>query len=475
MSPAPPTPAPRWIAQSWRRSSRFGVDRAAAATPPAAEVELDRRLRRAIHASASGLRATLAALPVALVIADARGRVAQTIARFPGVEDMLERVQLAEGFDYGEAAVGTNGIGTAAALGRPVFVVGDAHYQSRFTGYACAGAPIRDPSGRVLGVIDLTTDAASASPLLPALAAQLAGQVEARLDEAPRRAPHARRRTPAVPPLVGMPPFGHESRSPTWRLACNEILHALRSKETLLVTGEPGTGRTALVLETFERLRGSAAAPIVVAPADVDERLADPASGGATAPTLVVFRDVDAYRPPQIEALRAFLARVDARGRGYTFALTAGSQAIADDAVFASLLPFLVHTVAVPALRQRSADLRTITEQIAEQLEPGGFARLTERTLRAIERAPWPGNVPQLADTLRVLLASAQDGRVDVSAMPGQPVLGRRLTALEEGERIMLLQALNTTNGNRARAAGLLGCSRSTLYRKLAQYGIADA
>jgi AraC-like DNA-binding protein len=57
---------------------------------------------------------------------------------------------------WSERVEGTNGIGTCIADQRPVLVHCDQHYRNRHTRLSCAGAPIFDPLGRLLGVLDVS-------------------------------------------------------------------------------------------------------------------------------------------------------------------------------------------------------------------------------------------------------------------------------------------------------------------------------
>jgi transcriptional regulator of acetoin/glycerol metabolism len=57
---------------------------------------------------------------------------------------------------WSEGVEGTNGIGTCIADRRPVLVHCAAHFRSRHTRLSCAGAPIFDPQGGLLGVLDVS-------------------------------------------------------------------------------------------------------------------------------------------------------------------------------------------------------------------------------------------------------------------------------------------------------------------------------
>ncbi|HSH46451.1 MAG TPA: hypothetical protein VK966_11470, partial [Longimicrobiales bacterium] len=61
---------------------------------------------------------------------------------------------------------GTNGAGTALAVGRPVAVIGSDHFLEPLKGFICTAAPIRDPAGAVIGAIDLSTAVRDGHPEL---------------------------------------------------------------------------------------------------------------------------------------------------------------------------------------------------------------------------------------------------------------------------------------------------------------------
>ena len=91
-----------------------------------------------------------------IVLADQEGRILHA-AGHSGVQAVLERVNLAPGGVWSEAAVGPNGIGTPLALGQPEIVFGPEHYCQGWQSFFCCGFPIRDPaSGRILGAVDIT-------------------------------------------------------------------------------------------------------------------------------------------------------------------------------------------------------------------------------------------------------------------------------------------------------------------------------
>ncbi|WP_375538324.1 GAF domain-containing protein [Mycolicibacterium sp. CBMA 311] len=94
----------------------------------------------------------------------------QRIDSSAAVARLLDRVYLAPGFSYAESTMGTNGIGTVFEAGQPISVVGPEHFSENLQLFACTGAPVIDPvTGRVEGVLDISTLSNSWSPLMHTL------------------------------------------------------------------------------------------------------------------------------------------------------------------------------------------------------------------------------------------------------------------------------------------------------------------
>ncbi len=135
----------------------------------------------------------------------------------------------------------------------------------------------------------------------------------------------------------------------------------------------------------------------------------------------------------------------------------------------------------VPPLRERRTDipflakkfLREATEAAQKQVwfEPGAEAFL--------EQQDWPGNVRQLQNLIRRVVALNPTGPASAMelrrALESAPRAGEEQddnpTELDEVERRQILRVLEQTGGNRTKAAQLLGIQRRTLYKKLARIG----
>jgi hypothetical protein len=118
-----------------------------------------------------------------LVVADATGRVLWRSGS-PRVLGFADRLGFIEGAAWSEAAVGTNGIGTALASNRAVQIFSAEHFLRSHHPWTCAGAPIKDPrTGHVIGVVDVSGPAVTVHPTTVALVDAVARLAESHLRE----------------------------------------------------------------------------------------------------------------------------------------------------------------------------------------------------------------------------------------------------------------------------------------------------
>jgi transcriptional regulator of acetoin/glycerol metabolism len=86
---------------------------------------------------------------------------------------------LQPGGRWDEAAIGTNAIGTALHLGKPVSIAGLEHFCEAIQRWSCAAAPVHDPvSGQVIGLVDISAPSDRDMCTEAALSVSLAMQIE---------------------------------------------------------------------------------------------------------------------------------------------------------------------------------------------------------------------------------------------------------------------------------------------------------
>lgn len=172
------------IADSWLRSSRSGINPDLLPPERSNEYASDPKVLACIDTVLNGAVAQFPGEPISILFAAPGGEVLRRYCTEDTINRRLERVNLIPGFDYGEGAIGTNGIGTSLELAIPTLVIGEEHFAEKLIGFGCAGAPVRHPVSRaLLGVVDLTTLAEVANPLLLGLAKTLAARIEQELQQ----------------------------------------------------------------------------------------------------------------------------------------------------------------------------------------------------------------------------------------------------------------------------------------------------
>ncbi len=125
----------------------------------------------------------------------------------------------------------------------------------------------------------------------------------------------------------------------------------------------------------------------------------------------------------------------------------------------------------LPPLRERS-DRRSLLLSVLEE-ESEGNAVFAAAALDALDRYPWPGNLRELRNTVRVAMAFVEDDVVDLEHLPA--LISGRPPAMPPGddERGLLLREIERNRWNISAVARKLGLSRNTLYRRMRRWAIA--
>jgi len=131
--------------------------------------------------------------------------------------------------------------------------------------------------------------------------------------------------------------------------------------------------------------------------------------------------------------------------------------------------------LALPALRDHKDDIPALVAHFNALLAPTlGVEPLQISTeeMAFLQQYDWPGNVRELRNLIERSLIL---GSLNVSALyPGQPPASpRQVTDLHTLEKLHIQSVLDSVQGDKTRAAELLGVSRRTLERRVAEWGAA--
>lgn len=139
-----------------------------------------------------------------------------------------------------------------------------------------------------------------------------------------------------------------------------------------------------------------------------------------------------------------------------------------------------VARISLPALRERREDIPLLAASFLAQFSAAGKKRVTELShdaLRLLTDYPWPGNVRELRSAIEFAVIHCRRAVIQPDDLPPEIFQPANFDSVIPGdpladEKARFLQALDRSRGNRALAARLLGISRATLYRRLADLKI---
>ncbi len=296
--------------------------------------------------------------------------------------------------------------------------------------------------------------------------------------------------------------------------AMNKVFHAISktasTSATVLITGESGTGKELVARATHYGSPRSAAPFVPVNCGGIPEGLLESelfghikgAFTGATGSRAGFFQTADGGSifldeisetslAMQVKLLRVLqdkevcmlgatrTRKVDVRVIAATnkdLAKLVKKEGFREDLYFR----LNVITIEVPPLRERGDDILLLINHFSQKFakEIGKTPlRFSERALSALKKYNWPGNVRELENVVNRLVIMCEVEIINASDLPSlmrySAPRGARLNqSLEEVEIEHIRNVLASLDGNKTRAAKILGIDRKTLREKLKSYRI---
>jgi DNA-binding NtrC family response regulator len=321
---------------------------------------------------------------------------------------------------------------------------------------------------------------------------------------------HARRAVQTPSPQTLLIPHGLIGESESLRRIFRAITKAASTSATVLIAGESGTGKE-LVARAIHYSSPRAAAPFVpVNCGGIPEQLLESelfghvkgAFTGATETRAGFFQTAEGGTifldeisetslAMQVKLLRVLQDKEvcmvgSTRPRQVDVRIIAATNkdllSLVKKGAFRDDLFYRLNVIAIdlPALRERNDDILLLTRHFANAFaeEAGKPApRLSDQVLQVFKNYDWPGNVRELQNVIQRLVVMAEGDGIDVSDLPSLmrfslPKTGPHRT-LAEVEAEHIRHVFTAVNGNKSRAAAILGIDRKTLREKLKLYGIS--
>ncbi|MGW1255204.1 helix-turn-helix domain-containing protein [Streptomyces sp. NPDC002513] len=516
---------------------------------------LDSQLLEIFRAPLQRFTDTLDGTGLGLLLSDASGRILECWASDSAAERHLDSVGTLRGAVLSEEAVGTNGVGTALAVGRLVQVRGAEHFADFYHKAVCTGAPVRHPvTGKILGSVTLSCEVSPRvellRPLLQTATAQLQQHVLDVEQPASRRALEAFLQTASsrtgpvvaigpqgvviqnalasrlsrqeiaeiqevcqeIGPTSGTPrrirtesltfevtspePGNHVAviltapattrtgrarpgsdgvarlvgRAPGWLAMLRQVAQAREEQSPLILAGAPGVGKISVALGVPHVPGRLPAGRVVVDSAEshvigAREWLQDVAGKIASGDAVCV-RGAETLDRATVAGLRSVLKRGATASPVITLSI--------DDAHEAEEFAVRIgggRIIWVPPLTERAGDIPDLWNAFARVAAPGAGLVLHPDALPLLRAYRWPGNLTELRLLVGQLAASGKRGPVGPDDLPESLRSDdRALSLIEQVEVRAIRQALQEADGNRAKAAEILGISRATIYRKMKTY-----
>ncbi len=307
-------------------------------------------------------------------------------------------------------------------------------------------------------------------------------------------------------PLVG--------RTPAMQSLYRLVARVMNTTLPVLITGESGTGKS-LIARAVHDFSDRRSMPFAVCSAsDLT---------GADGPTSVLAKArggsllFDEIGDLDAEAQTRIVRMLDSLGDNAPRIMATSQSDLLTQIRLGEFREDLYYRLAgvvipVPALRERVDDIPLLAEHFLARAEREGLGqkRLSAPAIDLIRAFPWPGNVRQLENGLRRLVATTAEPEISVadveSVLGNQPAMealqngseGEKLAAsvdrhlrryfdlhggqlpppglyqriLREVEGPLIEIALDATGGNQAKCADLLGINRNTLRKKITDLDI---
>ena len=494
------------------------------------------RLLRAADPVLNTMAAALDGWDYCVMLADRDARIVATRWGCARMRRMFELLGDAlHGTIFREETTGTNSIATTYELRDAVAVHDDEHFIARLHGLSCYGHPIIDPHTRRLeGVLSITCLAGERNPLLAPYVANGAAEIEQRLleDRSPNerallaalqrelRAGHDRPTlaigrdillaNAAAIELLDAPDHAlirdiaasctgeaaqaahvtlSKSRGadiicrtltpgagavltitnvkrPTPQVLSQSLPDATRG---VLICGEPGAGHTTAI----QTAAASRSLRIHHAARDSAQSLAEWLSDVRQSASESGIVAVESVHLLSAHASRSLAGIVN------SFAGTVILSTIVppDELILQTrqLISRCTEQVQLTPLRQQPDVIPELVGSILRNLGVHHTVRFTPAALEALAANQWDGNVRELHTVVAEAVSRRSAGDITRADLPDQyrhRSTRHRLTPMEQAKRTTIIDALRRADGDKKRAAALLGISRTTLYSALRTYDI---
>ncbi|TGM53685.1 helix-turn-helix domain-containing protein [Leptospira adleri] len=259
-----------------------------------------------------------------------------------------------------------------------------------------------------------------------------------------------------------------------------------RSQMPLLVTGGPGTGKT-FIARLIAKLSGKEPLVKIIDSENLEGESALENVLSQDQNTYFVFKNFSTS-PKEVQAY--LLRRLRENRTNSRFLFLSGKEwkqkLEAGDILESLYLEISNYRLDLPDLRERKEDIPLLIKHFLEILSDKykrKETRLSERLYHLLLNYDFPGNVRQLRNLLESMVSLFPVRILDTKHLPPQMfetsyvykefIEVKTGIPLRDYEREIIKKNLILVNGNREKAARILGISERTIYRKIIEFGLS--
>ena len=301
----------------------------------------------------------------------------------------------------------------------------------------------------------------------------------------------------------------------------HEVLETVKqvapTKTTVLLTGDSGTGKE-LIAQAVHQQSGRTGAFVPVHCAALPATLLESELFGhekgaftgaserkkgrfelADGGTLFLDEIGEIDQSVQVKLLRVLETRTFERVGG-TEPISTTARIVAatnrdlrkmvDEGTFREDLFYRLFVVAIrlPSLKERPEDIPLMVQHFIKEFAKDAEKNITsisDEALNILCSYKWPGNVRELRNCVERMVVLSREEILQPNSIPLhiresiEPGISKKIFSpstlnLEENEKLLIIKALDECNGNKSKAAQVLGISRRTMHRKLNEYGLTE-
>jgi len=137
--------------------------------------------------------------------------------------------------------------------------------------------------------------------------------------------------------------------------------------------------------------------------------------------------------------------------------------------------------VFLPPLRERKDDIPVLAQYFAQKSSAKmgkKIGTISTDVIESLKNYSWPGNIRELENTIERAIALSTNGGISLSNIyfSSRKKLSKYISlevgaSLEDAERELIIRTLEEVDGNKQKAAGILGITAKTIRAKLRHYG----